>query len=182
MSNVSFTVQSKQGLDTEIRAFVTSCRGAIFSFIETSCDPSSKSIKADRLRDVLKFAVKLAKSTSPMIPSDERPFVWSYDSIPALATKIKESDRFKSSSALHNLMTQLLEIASGKAVNAKERKESKKSAKKAGQAVEDVEMKEEDSSKPSEPAPTLKRKSKKDGVVGEASKKKKKPKKDVAAV
>ncbi|CDZ97129.1 Predicted regulator of rRNA gene transcription (MYB-binding protein) [Phaffia rhodozyma] len=174
------SVLSKQGLDSEIRAFVLSCREAIFSFVEASCDPSSKSIKADRLRDVLKFAVKLAKSTSPMILPEDRPVVWSYEFIPALVVKVKESDRFKSSSALHSLMAQLMELASGKAKNAKEKKELKKNAKK----TEDVEMKEaeEDESKSeSNATPTLKRKSKKEGLSGEA-KTKKKPKKDTATV
>ncbi|KAL7413375.1 DNA polymerase phi-domain-containing protein [Mrakia frigida] len=119
---------SKAGLDSSIQSFVPVCREAIYSILSSATDssPEAKGLKADRLRDIAKFAVKLARSTSTVVGADNLASTWAVEDLTTLASKLKAVERLKGSGALHAQLSQLVEIASGVTPSNKKGKKSKK--------------------------------------------------------
>lgn len=173
--------QSKAGLDASITAFVPVCRSAIYSILSSSTpspnDSASKGLKADRLRDIAKFAVKLARSTSSIIGAEKLAEVWAVDELTKLSSDLKAVERLKGSGALHAQMNQLVEIASGVKKEGK-RVKGKKAAvvEEAPVAVEETTKVVKKGKKAAEGAAPKRKLKKSEGGSGEVPEKKRKKK------
>ena len=113
--------QTKASLTPTLLTFVPSTRSAIYSIL------ASPTLKADRLKDIAKFAVKLARSTSSVIGPAQMPTAWAADELKALVETVKTTERLKGSGALHALLSQLVRVVTGE----EEKPKGKKAAVKA---------------------------------------------------
>lgn len=135
---------SKAGLTAEIQTFIPDCREAIYTILETTASlEGAKALKTDRLRDILKFALKLARASKTFLPSSEEfSAAWAADSLPAIVDALKKSDKLKSSKGLLSSVDQLAQIVAavpgGKAKGSKKaKKDDEKKATKTVAAVEE---------------------------------------------
>lgn len=121
---------SKAGLADEIRAFVPDCRAAVYAILAAAASPdAAKGLKADRLRDIIKFALKLARASKAVLPAaDDFAAAWAADELPALVDALKQSDKLKSSKGLLSSVDQLAQIV--RAAPAGKAAKGKKAARK----------------------------------------------------
>lgn len=122
---------SKAGLGPEIREFVPDCRAAVYTILEAAGGGDAKGLKADRLRDIVKFALKLARASKAVLPeSADFASAWAAESLPALVAGLKQSEKLKSSKGLLSSVDQLAQLVSAPPAAGKG-----KGSKKAKQAA-----------------------------------------------
>ena len=124
---------SKAGLGAEIREFVPACRAAVYTILEAAGSGdvnAAKGLKADRLRDIVKFALKLARSSKAVLPEPaDFTSAWAAESLPALVAGLKQSEKLKSSKGLLSSVDQLAQLVNAPpAGKAKGGKKGKKAA------------------------------------------------------
>ena len=163
----SLSFQTKAGLSSTFTTFVPSTRSAIYSTL------LSPTLKADRLKDIAKFAVKLARSTASIITPANMASAWAADELKSLVETVKTTDRLKGSGALHALLGQLVRIVTGE--------EEKPKGKKGGKAAAEAAPVEEKAKTEAAPKRKLKKGSEKE-VGGAAQPEKKRKKKAAKAV
>jgi DNA polymerase phi len=124
---------SKAGLGAEIREFVPACRAAVYTILEAAGGgdtDAAKGLKADRLRDIVKFALKLARASTAVLPEPaDFASAWAAESLPSLVAGLKQSEKLKSSKGLLSSVDQLAQLVSAPPVGkAKGGKKAKKVA------------------------------------------------------
>ncbi|PWZ02752.1 hypothetical protein BCV70DRAFT_197003 [Testicularia cyperi] len=76
---------------------------------------TAASFKPQRIKDVVKFVLQVARISKRIQPSPEKlQSLWKTPKLAEAAEKLQHADRFKSSSSIHDLTRQLLSIVSAK--------------------------------------------------------------------
>ncbi|TFK46446.1 hypothetical protein OE88DRAFT_1667862 [Heliocybe sulcata] len=104
---------------SELVDFMPSLRQNLLKILSDACD-NTATLSSAQVKDVLKLALTAARQTARVVqPPNSVAKIWEPRSWEDLQEKLKESQRFKSSSGLHAMCKQMVELASGPASAAK---------------------------------------------------------------
>lgn len=89
-------------------------QGLLIDHVHQACSASSAfEPKSDKLKEVLKLGLAAARITPKLVQRSQTTTeggVWSVDALEGLAQELKESSRYSTSSALRDLLRQLISI------------------------------------------------------------------------
>jgi DNA polymerase phi len=122
--------QSQSTSSEDVAAFVKSASAAVYATLVHAADESGADWKADRLRDVLKFALALARSAKSVLDPEQVVAAWDLPTLRGTRDKFADGPRTGGMKAILLLINQLEAVLGG----GKKDKEGKKAAKAANAA------------------------------------------------
>lgn len=117
--------QSQSTSSEDIAAFVSSASAAVYATLVHAADESGSDWKADRLRDVLKFALALARSAKSVLSPEQVVAAWDLPALRETRDTFAAGSRTGGMKAILLLINQLEAVLGG----GKKDKEGKKAAK-----------------------------------------------------
>lgn len=113
----------------EILGFVPDISRCFCEIIAAACTEQDSSLKAQRVKEVIKFVSQIARVSRRIEPSaDKLQTLWKISALNEIAAQLQATERFKSSSSIHDLMKQLLNIISPQPQAPKAKKDKKRAA------------------------------------------------------
>jgi DNA polymerase phi len=119
--------QSQSTSSEDVAAFVSSASAAVYATLVLAADESGADWKADRLRDVLKFALALARSAKAVLSPEQVVAAWDLPRLRETRDKFAAGSRTGGMKAILLLINQLEAVLGG----GKKDKEGQKAAKAA---------------------------------------------------
>ena len=104
--------ESRQAPLNKIFAFMSSVRRAVLETLEmaASDDSSASSLNAQRLKEVLRFALQAVRITARLAEGDSAQALacWPPSELEAISAQMQASERFRESTSLHGLLKEML--------------------------------------------------------------------------
>lgn len=103
---------SRQASVSDALAFVHSVRDVVFTTVRGAVDGEDASLNAQRLKDVLRFALQAVRITSRIAENDAAlvQAAWPVTEIEQLGTYLQDSERFRSSTSLHGMIKEMCAV------------------------------------------------------------------------
>lgn len=103
--------ESRQASVSDGFTFITHVREAIFETVEAACAPQegAAAMNAQRLKDVLRFALQAVRITAHMTSGDgaQMHACWPSAELDAMLGRLQASERFKNSTSLHSIVKEM---------------------------------------------------------------------------
>lgn len=127
----------------EVKAFITRASSNVYGTLEVAAKSDGTNWKADRLKDVLRFALQLARTSKSILPIEEMADLWSVQRLKEVEEAFGVGEKTKEMKGVQALLRQLVAVLEGTKAKEWKKEKGKKSADRTpvnGDGDGDVEM------------------------------------------